>query len=137
LILLKAAQLKRRDRFGSVGISILIYFNLNPTKLQFESILAQNCLLAITRPTRVTSHSATLISHILVENGAKTQIPGFIISALADHYPTFLITPGTTRGAMSLPYYRKEFTEERYSAFKNLLKSSSWETVTNENDRKT
>jgi hypothetical protein len=100
-------------------------------------MLARNLLPVITQPTRVNSHSATLISHIFVENGAKTQIPGVIISSLADHYPTFLIEPGTTRGVTSLPYFGREFTDKSKSAFKSLLKSSSWETVTNKNYPKT
>jgi hypothetical protein len=43
-----------------------------PTKLHFKSMLARNFLPVITRPTRVTANSATLIDHIYVKNGPKT-----------------------------------------------------------------
>jgi hypothetical protein len=121
---------------GDFNLDFLNLEQHGPTKLHYESMLARNFLPVITRPTRVTAHSATLIDHIFVENAAKTQITGVIIQELADHYPMFNIEPGT-RGAKSLPYLRRDFNDESNSAFKKLLESSFWETVTNENDPKT
>jgi hypothetical protein len=86
---------------GDFNLDFLQLEQHGPTKLHFEAMLAQNFLPEITRPTRVTPYMATLIRHICVKNGAKTQIPVVIISALADHYPTFLIEPGTTSPYLS------------------------------------
>ena len=75
------------------------YFNIN--LLQRESsqqiknytnlMLAYNCTQLITRPTRITDHSATLLDHIYTNNIKMPVQPGIILSDLSDHLPTFVM----------------------------------------------
>jgi len=52
-------------------------------------MLAYNCTQLITRATRITDHSATLLDHIYTNNIKMPVQPGIILSDLSDHLPTF------------------------------------------------
>ena len=54
-------------------------------------MLAYNCTQLITRPTRITDHSATLLDHIYTKNIKMPVQPGIILSDLSDHLPTFVV----------------------------------------------
>jgi len=54
-------------------------------------MLAYNCTQLITRPTRITDHSATLLDHIYTNNIKMPVQPGIILSDLSDHLPTFVM----------------------------------------------
>ena len=54
-------------------------------------MLAYNCTQLITRPTRITDHSATLLDHIYTNNIKMPVQPGVILSDLSDHLPTFVM----------------------------------------------
>ena len=45
----------------------------------------------ITKPTRITDHSATLINHIWI-NKLHEAVSGLIEVTITDHYPTFFST---------------------------------------------
>jgi hypothetical protein len=45
----------------------------------------------ITLPTRLTSHSATLIDNIFTNNLEKYAFSGLILSDISDHLPVFAI----------------------------------------------
>jgi len=54
-------------------------------------MLAYNCTQLITRPTRITDHSATLFDHIYTNNIKIPVQPGIVLSDLSDHLPTFVM----------------------------------------------
>ena len=58
-------------------------------------MLAYNCTQLITRPTRITDHSATLLHHIYTNNIKMPVQPGIILSDLSDHLPTFVMIKST------------------------------------------
>ena len=54
-------------------------------------MLAYNCTQLITRPTRITDHSANLLDNIYTNNIKMPVQPGIILSDLSDHLPTFVM----------------------------------------------
>ena len=54
-------------------------------------MLAYNCTQLITRPTRITDHSATLLDHIYTNNIKMPVQPRIILTDLSDHLPTFVL----------------------------------------------
>jgi len=54
-------------------------------------MLAYNCTQLITRPTRITDLSATLLDHIYTNNIKMPVQPAIILSDLSDHLPTFVL----------------------------------------------
>ena len=59
----------------------------------------------ITKPTRVTPLSSTLLDHVITNVITKTITPGIITSDISDHYPVFCISTTKLKRKSSMNYY--------------------------------
>ena len=76
---------------GDFNIDLLKY-DTNKDSTMFLDIMYTNFLLPyITIPTRVTTHSKTLIDNIFSNNIEDGLISGNIITTISDHYAQFLL----------------------------------------------
>ena len=76
---------------GDFNIDLLKY-DTNKDSTMFLDIMYTNFLLPyITIPTRVTTHSKTLIDNIFSSNIEDGLISGNIITTISDHYAQFLL----------------------------------------------
>ena len=55
----------------------------------FEHTVEQCCFPLITKSTRITSTSSTLLDHIITNITQNILLPGILRSDLSDHFPTF------------------------------------------------
>ena len=79
---------------GDFNIDLLKFQSHEKTKYFIESMLTTGYLPVITKPTRVTDHSATLIDHIYSNSKSlnyKSRIVG-LITDVADHFGTFYVS---------------------------------------------
>ena len=88
-------KLSREDKtimlMGDFNIDLLKY-DTNKDSTMFLDIMYTNFLLPyITIPTRVTTHSETLIDNIFSNNIEDGLIFGNIITTISDHYAQFLL----------------------------------------------
>ena len=68
-------------------------FNLdsNPRSVDFITLMSANSLIPmITKPTRITEETCSLIDNIFISKPCMTM-SGNIVCTLSDHYPNFLI----------------------------------------------
>ena len=56
-----------------------------------DSIMSLGCENVIKKPTRITTHSATLIDHIFTNNSQNHITAGILIDDISDHLPTFIL----------------------------------------------
>ena len=64
----------------------------------FINLIYSNSLLpTITQPTRITSHSSTLIDNIFTNSIQTESISGNLTCNISDHLPQFLIVPNQTQ----------------------------------------
>ena len=78
---------------GDFNIDLLNY-NENQLTNEFLDSLASNCIIPyILQPTRLTSHSKTLIDNIFSNELSCEEISGNITATISDHLPQFLHTP--------------------------------------------
>ena len=64
--------------------------NQHPHAKGYLNILSSNAAFPlITKPTRITSTSPTLLDHIITNITQNTLLPGILRSDLSDHFPTF------------------------------------------------
>ena len=71
------------------------YLNTNCaySKHVLETFLSACLVPTITRPTRITSESATLIDNIYVSgNKLENLLSGILVADISDHFPICLIT---------------------------------------------
>ncbi len=76
---------------GDVNIDLLRFPDNVKTNDYLEDILSHGFIPLITKPTRVTPYSATLIDHIYVNKQEIDATSGIVISDVADHFGIFSI----------------------------------------------
>lgn len=69
---------------------------LNPNKQVVinyftETIYAMSLYPIITKPSRITSHSATIINNIFTNNMENRTVSGLLVKDITDHLPVFAI----------------------------------------------
>ena len=63
-----------------------------PTSDFIDTVFSHSLLPCITRPTRVTRRTSTLIDNILtLSDGKLNTFQGILTTDISDHYPIFLI----------------------------------------------
>ena len=107
---------------------ILGDFNINVNEAANRSLFADSYLQAlssngahqiVTKPTRVTDRSFTVIDHIITNDITHTITPRIILSSITDHYPIAcrMSKFQASRKNISIPMYRdkKIFCPEAFS----------------------
>jgi hypothetical protein len=82
-----------KDQFvvcGDFNLDLLNYLNHNPTLQFLNSMSASYLKPLISKPTRITDNSATLIDNIFLSN-ANDCSAGILLSDISDHYPIFSV----------------------------------------------
>ena len=123
---------------------VLLMGDFNIDLLKFESdarintfidnMISLGMLPIITKPTRVTKDTATLIDHIYLNTSNSSVTSGIIITDVADHFGVFtMIEDIAVKKISSLKQYRP-FTDNNLTYFKQLLTENDYSSVLNNND---
>ena len=95
-----------------------------------KKILATPLHPLITRPTRITSHSKTLIDNIFTSDLSSEIYSGLIINDVSDHLPIYQITEYAHCTNMKIVYNKRRVVNEKNLAVLiNDLKETNWNTV--------
>ena len=122
---------------GDFNIDLLQFENHELTNDFLEASFSYGLLPVITKPTRVTPTSATLIDHIWVKNKSELHTAGIILSHISDHYPIFYVHK-TLKGKQPLrPFNTRIINKDSQNSFKKLLETSNFDNVVSETDPKT
>ena len=100
--------------FGDINIDFLKYNEHSQTEEFFDMLPANNVLPIITKPTRLTDHTATLIDHIYT-NSLQNFTSGSLTVDITDHLPIFCVIDAQPPRNNNERYFRD------YSKFKNEL----------------
>ena len=76
---------------GDFNIDLLELDNSASVQHYMSTCNSLSLLNVITKPTRVTDDTATLLDHIWVTDPTKT-IAGVIVNDISDHFPTFIVS---------------------------------------------
>ena len=80
----------------------------------------------ITKSTRITAHSATLIDNICTNNTTMSSKSGLIISDISDHLPMFSIVFGDYLRKDSNSFTILDTSEVRVNEFRHKLEHINW-----------
>ena len=89
----------------------------------------------ITRPTRITATTATIIDYLFCSQLCRNKMCGIILSDATDHMPIFVLCDNSTYVAnINDPQvkYNRTLDDEALSIFEQDLSHTNWETVLNE-----
>ena len=99
---------------------------------EFKNILSSNFLHPlINKPTKITSHSATLIDNIyynILEMGTKYDF-GILCTSISNHYAMFCISKQNMNQNTNNFITIRSFCDKNVYNFHNCLKNGSWDFV--------
>jgi hypothetical protein len=76
--------------FGDFNVNLLRYGENDGVRYYLNELLSNNCHNLISKPTRVTMSSHTLIDHIYTNDLVNKISPVIIIDDITDHFPTYI-----------------------------------------------
>ena len=79
--------------YGDFNINLLNYNDHQPTNDFLDSLASNSFIPHILHPTRITSHSKTLIDKIFSNYITHEIISGNITANISDHLPPFSFVP--------------------------------------------
>jgi hypothetical protein len=113
---------------GDFNLNLLNYQSHNQTN-EFLDIMYSNMFFPlITRPTRITSHTATLIDNIFTNHIDHHLFTGLLFTDISDHLPVFCVSYKYT-------VYRDK-SKTNLIKFQNQLNETVWENFPGYNDPK-
>lgn len=120
---------------GDYNIDLLKAQSHKATGEFIDAMFAMSLFPSIIRPSRITSHSATLIDNIFCNNLGNI-VSGLLIKDISDHLPVFAVYNITHNKNSSIKETRYIRVRDEYSmtAFKNDLASYNWDCVYREQD---
>ena len=88
----KLSRHKNKNIFlvGDSNIDLLDYGKIDPVTRYVDNLAQHSFAPVISRPTRITDHSATIIDQIFVNNCHAVTKSGVIAESISDHLATFV-----------------------------------------------
>ena len=101
--LLEKVSKEQKSAFllGDFNINLLNYNVHSPTNEFLDSLASNSFLPYILQPTRITSHSKTLIDNIFINLIFPDSISGYLTATISEHLPQFLIVPNIFSNPLS------------------------------------
>ena len=122
---------------GDYNINLLNAESHPPTQDFLNSMYSNSLFPVITKPTRVTSSSATLIDNLFTNAIANAQsFTGILYADVSDHFPIFYIDH-STKVKIPHKYIRKRiYSPENLQKFTDACDAHEWNNVLASNGRK-
>ena len=105
---------------GDYTINLLTVDSHSLTAEFNDTMYSSGLVPLITRPTRVTENSATLIDNIFTNKGVSynESIYGILITDISsDHYPIFCVDKILKRKTIDVSFVRRDYSEKNKSTF--------------------
>ena len=119
---------------GDVNIDILKFESHKPTANYVDSIFSLGCLQIVTKPTRCTHRSSSLIDHIITNVLCPKYVSGVLISSISDHFPVFCFLDQLREPSTHKTVTSRNFSQANINKFKDTLSKTSWQPTLNETD---
>ena len=122
---------------GDFNVDLLKSNQHDLTSEFYETMLSHSFLPLITKPTRVTETSSTLIDNIFTNaSNATDHHTGIFYSDLSDHFPIYAINPSLTikTSPLSTSSRKRAYTDLNIRRFCESLNDYDWNDVMRSDD---
>ena len=101
---------------GDFNIDFFKYASHQPTEKYLDMLYSNDMIPVITKPTRITNHTKTLIDHIYTNTSISQILSGIALSDISDHLPVFCVINTPIKRNRNIKYFRdyKNFNRESY-----------------------
>ena len=125
---------------GDMKIDFLKTDEHSPTSSFVDTLYSYNVFPLITKHTRVTKNSATLIDHFLTNNleSESRHKQGILCTDISDHYAVFHISKNNKNlnDNTALPKLKRDMRLQNVQKFVNEINAVNWEQATESNDHR-
>ena len=128
-ILKKMEKHKNKTMFlcGDFNANLLAAEEHSDTGAFYEDLACQSFQPLILQPTRVTSHSATLIDNIFCNDLTVHTEGGNLTTSISDHFPQFSIIDNiNNEHQKDIPISRRSYKNFNTDEFENELRQIDW-----------
>ena len=112
---------------GDMNIVLLKHLTHLQTGRYLDMLYSHNLLPVITKPTRITNHTATLIDHIYT-NSVNRLISGVIPVDVSDHLPIFC-TVETSLIKHNDQFYLRDYSKFNPEAYLQDISAVDWDVI--------
>ena len=117
---------------GDFNINLLDLERHLPSSEYLELLYSYSLFPLITKPTRVTSNTSTLIDNIFFNDiNLLNTVNGILYTKISDHFPIFTVFCDSAINNESTLRKDRIFSSRNIKKFENILKSASWTDVMN------
>ena len=106
---------------GDFNIDLLKFESNNKTDDLLNNLFSYGISPIITKPTRITEHSATLIDHIYTNMLNNVCQSGVIVTDLSDHFGTFAMIKNVKHKMQNKPSPIRSYKPDNIRQFRQLL----------------
>ena len=100
----------------------------NTNAQEFLDLMHTNSFVQhIHQPTRITTHSKTLLDNIFSNTISPLQTSGILHTDITDHFPIFLLNPSKQDNEERTLIQRRIFNEQNKRTFKQSLQNEPWD----------
>ena len=120
---------------GDFNIDLLHCEEQTESKHFVDQMFSSGLYPLITRPTRITGTTATIIDNIFCSELCRNKMCGIVLSDATDHMPIFVLCDNSTYVTNNNDQnvkYNRTLDDEALSKFEQDLSHTNWETVLNE-----
>ena len=120
---------------GDFNIDLLKYGINNKTNIYLDSVMSNGFIPMITKPTRKTHSTSTLIDHIHSNFKCINSLSGIVITDVADHYGIFHAIPiKKTKHVPQSAQFRRKINDKNMENFKTQLSQIDFSFITQYSD---
>ena len=116
---------------GDFNVNLMNYQHHQLTGQFLDGMYSNMFFPLITRPSRITSHTATLIDNIFVNNFFERSRSGLIFTDISDHLPVFSIHSDTrlVNRCRQNPVFFRDKNPDNIPSFIEKLESVDWSSL--------
>ena len=121
---------------GDYNISLLNYYTHGPTQEFADLMYSHSLFPCITKPTRVTAKSASLIDNIFCKSDLNDNngFTGILYTDISDHFPIFHIDSSCATKTTCSYFKTRSFSQQNIEQFSSNLRNRNWSDLLSYND---
>jgi hypothetical protein len=115
--------------FGDFNLDLLQYNSSQQVTDYIDLLFSFGFMQIITKPTRVTLKSATLIDHLITTSDSNVFESVILTTKLSDHFPLIYVSNSQTQEGSNEFYEACNFSYSNLEAFGQILQRTDWNTT--------
>jgi hypothetical protein len=122
---------------GDINIDLIKLKTCKIASEYIDLLFSLGLIQIVTKPTRCTPSSATLIDHIVTNVLSPLYESSIIVDFTSDHFPIFFSINHSSKPMISKTTESRDFSNENVTKFKLALDSFSWISTLESSDTQT